>query len=79
MRLNRKKKEAELREELEFHIDAETEERAAAGPSSNEARNAVPRHSWSGPEVRSRPHGRHPISRRAAHVDPLEALCQEQV
>jgi putative ABC transport system permease protein len=41
--MNRKKKEIELREELEFHLDAEAEERAAAGLSPPEARSAARR------------------------------------
>src|SRR5438105_7859599 len=41
--MNRKKKEEELREELEFHLDAEAEERAAAGLPASEARSAARR------------------------------------
>lgn len=37
------RKDAELREELEFHLEAEAEERAATGLSESEARNAARR------------------------------------
>jgi putative ABC transport system permease protein len=43
MKDDRDKRESELREELEFHLEQETEERAAAGLSLGEARYAARR------------------------------------
>ena len=43
MRFKRRDKEAELREELQFHLDEEAEERAAAGVPEQEARYAARR------------------------------------
>ena len=43
MKGDRDKKESELREELEFHLEQETEERASAGLSLEEAHYAARR------------------------------------
>jgi len=41
--LRRRQKEEDLRDELQFHLDEETEERQAEGSSGEEARHAIGR------------------------------------
>ena len=54
----RGRKEAELREELEFHLEAEAEERQVAGLPEVQAREAAHRELWK-PDVTPRGHSCH--------------------